>query len=265
MSNELQWKDIEGHLDRDRIYYVWTAKFQSRYDKYALVSQTRLLTLVFVEDLWELRLICGHSGSREDDDRRMIRFGMDPLYRILDGPRKGYLRPVEVIEDGEPACLADGHITTLTPLDTPSSLMEDLKRVDPSWSLAYLNLYRDFVSEGPVDRHEEDPIIPEFHMSRRGSAMSNLSDLHVSRDEDTLEVFRKHPKYSEDLSEEQNLNLLKPFFGKAAPEDRIVFPWRHFYGRGVPVVEVEGFSRWHSIPSDRAYVSHVGVEIDLGG
>lgn len=265
MSNEIKWASVQKHLDPDRVYYAWTAKFQSREDEYALVSQTRLVTILFAGDVWELRLICGHSGCKDEDDRRMIRFGRDPLYRILEGPRKGYLRPVEVIEDGEPACPADGLITTLMPEDTAASIAEDLRETDPSWYLAYLNLYQDFVSAGPERPDEQDPFIPEFYMSRRDSSMVNLADLHISDDEDTEEAFRAHPKYDPDKTPETNRRLLKPLFGKAAPEGRVVFPWRHFYGRGVPVVDVESFSEWHSVPIDRSYVAYTGVEVDLGG
>lgn len=239
----------------NQIYYMWTGKFQSQKDLFVMLTTVQLLTVIMRDGVWMYNRYFGCAEKDSGDSRQVIRFGCYELYRIMSGLRRDYVRPLEQLQPEE-ECLPAGTEAPLQMiLDPPArSRRIELKH--------YTKMLKTLVDDGAQD--PAPPVLPEFYLSRGSGA--SPADLIASPDQATLKKFREHPGYQPAKGMQSNIRALSLQLSRYAGRNRVAFPWRHLYGKGVLVADPDMFGVWRSLdPESRSLYEYPGFEVCFGG
>lgn len=229
-------KEVREEL-KENILYLWHGSLFTNKNTHPRMDKTYLYTLFQKDnDIWIQRLLS--YKNIQNPENPYVRFSLDPLYRILEGPKTGWCLPIEYIQDDFKKCPA--YITKKVIRGTKREELNEHKSLD-EFLLELLS------KQKLEERIYKDTIqAPNIYLVSKHTSKDVYIRNSVDVVEDTYEEF-----VTEHTLEDKHQANEK------------YFDYKYFHGRGVLVSDPSDFLQWYSIPKDRAYLERDDLVVSL--
>lgn len=229
--------DVFTRLDKTFLYCIYTHKGEPRYNK-----------IIGYPDR-----VSNSAGTEE-----CINFTTDIVYRITSKPRIGRIYPIEKLRENEKAVVAGVH-KKLEFKNEPDKL--HTSREHDKFMIRLLKE----ILEGDVQK-TEGITCPELYLC----CSQYNNSLYLRSGQGALKYISGFEEYDSGETPEENIKKMKNVLAVPAGHDkngnqRLGYPFRYIYGKGVKTVSPELNGQWYkcklqNCTDDRGYVRFKFVE-----